>query len=194
MKFYLMVVASVMLFIGTASAQHLNIGIKGGVNIYNVHNDNDYRYDSKIGFHAGLIAHIHLADNFALQPEAVYSTQGAEYRNSNSNTKFHLDYINVPFLFQFMFDNGFRLQAGPQIGFLVSAKSKDNDFTVDHQDDINPIDLGIAFGMSYVHNPSGFGIDARYNLGLSNIYENSSSASYNRGFQVGVFYLFKHKS
>ncbi|MFT4833011.1 MAG: hypothetical protein ACI815_002675 [Psychroserpens sp.] len=41
---------------------------------------------------------------------------------------------------------------------------------------------------------SGFGVDARYNYGISNINEDDSSKAYNRGFQVGVFYLFKHKS
>jgi hypothetical protein len=47
--------------------------------------------------------------------------------------------------------------------------------------------------VGYVHTASGFGVDARYNLGLSNINESDAVKSTNRGVQVGVFYLFKHK-
>jgi hypothetical protein len=93
-----------------------------------------------------------------------------------------------------MFDNGFRIQAGPQIGFLISAKSKNNNDITDIKDNYKPIDFGISVGASYVFPPTGFGIDARYNLGLSNINKNSSVNSTNRGVQLGVFYIFGHNS
>jgi hypothetical protein len=194
MKFYLIAAVTAMLITGTASAQNVNIGIKGGLNVYNIHNDNNSENDNKIGFHVGLLGHIHMADNFALQPELVFSTQGAKYTSGTSEVSVNLDYINVPLLFQYMFDNGFRLQAGPQVGFLINAKAKSGSAEVDIKDDINGVDFGATFGMSYVNPSSGFGFDARYNLGLSDLNENSSVKSYNRGFQVGVFYLFKHKS
>jgi hypothetical protein len=193
MKFYLIAVLAVFMMIGTASAQHAHIGIKGGLNIFNVYHDNDTKYDYKAGFHAGLLAHIHISDHFAIQPELVYSTQGAHYKYFNTNTNYNLDYINAPILFQYMFDNGFRIQVGPQIGFLISAKSKNDNFSYDHKDDIKPVDVGIAAGMSYVSS-SGFGVDARYVHGLTSINENGNVNSYNRGFQLGVFYIFKHTS
>lgn len=192
LKFYLIAGMMVFLMTGTAGAQHVNIGIKGGLNIYNFHHE-DYKYDYKTGFHAGLIAHIHLARTFALQPEVMYSRQGAMYKDFAPSTKVKLDYINVPVLFQYMFDNGFRLQAGPQVGFLMNARTENKDYNIDHKNDLEPIDIGIAMGMSYV-SKSGFGIDARYVHGLTNIYKNNSSKTTNRGFQLGLFYLFKHKS
>ncbi len=182
MKFLIGLVTAILIT-GVASAQHgntpaghVNIGIKGGLNVYNIHNDNNTEYDSKTGFHFGLLGHIHGDRHLAIQPEIVYSTQGTK--------NYSLDYINVPVLFQYMFDNGFRLQAGPQVGFLISADNKDN---------LNPIDIGISIGASYVHPPTGFGIDARYNLGLSNINKNSDVNSTNRGFQLGLFYIFSYK-
>jgi hypothetical protein len=129
-----------------------------------------------------------------LQPEVVFSTQGANYSVGSSKGDLNLDYVNIPLLFQYMFDNGFRLQAGPQVGVLVSAKSKFGAATSDVKHNYNNVDVGITAGLSYVHPPSGFGFDARYNAGLVNINENSSVTSNNRGIQLGVFYLFKHKS
>jgi hypothetical protein len=192
MKFLFTTVLAVVLVSGTATAQHLNFGIKGGVNIYKVKNENNVKYDNTVGFHAGLLAHIHLEKPFALQPEVVFSRQGA--KSPSVNGELILDYVNVPFMFQYMFDNGFRFQAGPQVGFLINAKSKLGSLTSDVKSSFNKVDFGIGGGLSYVHPPSGFGVDARYNYGLSNINENNSVKSYNRGFQLGVFWLFTNRS
>ena len=175
---------------GNAPAGHVSLGIKGGVNVYNVHNDNDTEYDSKAGFHFGLLGHMHFDNQFAIQPEILYSAQGTK----NGDTKYNLDYVNVPVLFQYMFDNGFRIQAGPQLGFLISAKSKNNNTTIDIKDNYKPIDLGASIGASYVVPSTGFGIDARYNIGLSNINKTGTVKSTNRGVQFGVFYIFGHNS
>jgi hypothetical protein len=177
---------------GNSPAGHVNIGIKGGVNVYNINNDDNTKYGQRTGYNFGLLGHIHFNSQFAVQPEIVFSTQGATI--DNGNTKYNLDYINVPVLFQYMFDNGFRLQAGPQVGILISAKSKSNNNITDFKNDFNPIDFGVSIGASYVVPSTGFGIDARYNLGLSNINKNSSVNSTNRGIQLGVFYIFGHNS
>jgi hypothetical protein len=178
---------------GNTPAGHVNFGLKGGVNLYSVHDDNNTKYDPRIGYHFGLLGHIHFNNHFAIQPEIVYSAQGENSTNENVITKYNLDYINVPVLFQYMFDNGFRLQAGPQIGFLISAKSKINDNVTDIKSDLKPIDMGISAGVSYVFPPTGFGVDARYNLGFTNINKDDALKSTNRGFQFGIFYIFRYK-
>lgn len=193
MKFYATTLLIAVLVTGAANAQHVNVGIKGGLNLYNINNDNNSEYDTKIGAHGGLIGHIHFTRQFALQPEIMYSAQGAKYTVAGVETKIKLGYINIPVMFQYMFNNGFRLQAGPQLGFLVNAKSENNITKTDIKDNMNTVDFAVALGIGYIHTPSGFGLDARYNLGLSNINKNGSVKSANRGFQLGVFYLFKHR-
>lgn len=193
MKILFSLFLAVILMTGTANAQHANFGIKGGLNVTNIHHSNGVDYDALVGFNVGLLAHIHLNKRFALQPELVYSTAGASDKNGPFETKYNMGYINVPVLFQYMFDNGFRLQAGPQVGFLVSAKSKTGNIKADFKDDLNKVDFGLAAGMSYLIPKTGFGFDARYNLGLSDINKQGNIKSSNRGFQLGVFYLFnKH--
>jgi len=190
MKFYLITIITILFMAaGTVSAQNINIGTKIGLNSYTINTDNSSNFDSKLGMHAGLLGHIHLNSQFALQPEIVYSMQGAK----SGNTDLKLDYINIPVILQYMFDNGFRLQAGPQLGLLVNAKA-DNSSSVDIKDDFKTFDAGLSFGASYVHPPTDFGIDLRYNLGLTDISENSNVTSTNRGFQIGIFYLFNHNN
>jgi hypothetical protein len=187
MKFLISLITA-FLITCVAGAQHgnspvgkINFGIKGGINLYNIQNDDDTNFDQITGFYFGLLGHIHLNSQWAIQPELVYSSQGAKI----GSTKYTLDYINLPVMLQYMFDNGFRLQAGPQFGFLVRSNS---------DDDLNSIDFGLGIGASYVVPSTGFGIDARYNLGLSNINKNDAVKSTNRGLQLGVFYIFGHNT
>jgi hypothetical protein len=93
-----------------------------------------------------------------------------------------------------MFDNGFRLEAGPQVGFLTNAKAELNGGEgVDVKSSFKKVDFAIGAGIGYINPNTGFGVDARYNYGLSNINENGSVNSYNRGFQLGLLYQFQHK-
>lgn len=194
MKLLILSALSILLIGNEVTAQHTNIGIKGGLNAYTIKTDNSSNAETKLGYHIGLIGHIHISDQFALQPELVYSVQGAQYTVAGEEVNLNLNYLNVPLLFQYMFDNGFRLQAGPQLGFLASAKSEVNNNDTDVKDNFEKIDVGLGLGASYVNPISNFGVDVRYNAGLTNINKIGSVESFNRGFQVGVFYLFKHKS
>jgi hypothetical protein len=91
-----------------------------------------------------------------------------------------------------MFGDGFRLQAGPQLGFLVNANSRVNEARTDIADNYRPIDLGLSLGGSYVNPQTGLGLDARYNVGLNNINSAGPVNSTNRGIQVGLFYLLNY--
>jgi len=161
-------------------------GIKAGVNVASVNVEDGEDWDARTGFHAGGLVHIHVDEHFAVQPELVFSAQGGE----SGNTKLKLNYINLPVLLQYMTNSGFRLQTGPQLGFLISAESKTGDVEVDVDDNLKKVDFAWSFGGGYIF-PSRFGIDARFNLGISNINDASPAEARNRVFQVGLFYHLK---
>jgi hypothetical protein len=180
--------AVMLLLVRGAYAQHVEYGIKGGVNFANLKDDaanNDA--DNKTGFHLGGLAHIHLNRSWAIQPEIVYSTQGAEYGNG----KLKLNYINVPVLAQYMFAEGFRLQTGPQLGILTTSEWKSGNTETD-VDNLSNADFSWSFGAGYLSR-SGLGIDARYNLGLTDVSKSNTTDLQNRVWQLGLFYQFKHK-
>ena len=177
-----------ILFTVLANAQsNVHWGLKGGVNISAVNISGGGDYNSKAGFHAGGLAHIHLSKTWALQPELMYSTQGGK----DGSTKLNLDYINIPLQVQYMFNNGFRLQTGPQLGLLTNARIKTGDVKVDVKDGLTNADFSWTFGTSYL-TKSGLGVDLRYNAGLTDI-DKATNVSYkNSVFQLGLFYQFMH--
>ncbi len=170
-------------------------GLKGGLNLANFNSDADEEAtDMKTGFHVGGLAHIHLNPQWAIQPELQFSTQGAETEinifGQNREFTFNLNYLNVPVMVQYMFNNGFRLEAGPYVGFLIGANLEDDEGNEDDTDDeYKKIDAGLGFGINYL-TTSGFGFGGRYNLGLSNINEERANKIQNRVFQISLFYMF----
>lgn len=189
----LLLFAAVLLAISAVHAQRAttHFGIKAGVNFANLEIENQADGDHRTGFHVGGLAHIHIAPKFALQPELVFSTQGREQTINGVDYRTNLSYINVPILAQYMFGTGFRLQTGPQFGILVNAENKVNNVETDVKDSYKTPDVSWAFGASYLTN-AGIGFDARYNLGLSNIYDVGNTEIRNRVWQIGLFYQFMH--
>lgn len=191
----LFVFASVLLAATAIQAQKptTHFGIKAGLNLANLEVENAPDADHRTGFHVGGLAHIHISRQFAIQPELVFSLQGREQTISGTEYRNNLSYINLPVLAQFMFGTGFRIQTGPQVGILVSAENKVNNVESDVKDSYKTPDFSWAFGASYLTNV-GVGFDARYNLGISNIYDVGNTEIKNRVWQFGVFYHFMHNS
>jgi hypothetical protein len=182
-------VATISLCSFLLNAQSTSFGIKGGLNVANLNVESSSNPDSKLSFNLGALAHVHLSENFAVQPELYYSGQGAKQTISGTEYKTNLGYINLPVLLQFMFGTGFRLESGPQVGFLISAKSKSGSSDIDIKDQLKKIDFSWGFGAGYV-TTAGFGIDLRYNLGLSDIDDSGTGKVTNRVFSAGIFYQF----
>ncbi len=76
----------------------------------------------------GVVAEIMVSDMFAVQPELIYSSQGSDYEESDEGFDFSgtvkLDYLNIPVMAKYYVAEGFSVEAGPQVGFLLSAKDE----------------------------------------------------------------------
>ena len=79
------------------------------------------------------------------------------------------------------------LEAGPQIGFLLSAQKESTDV----KNSFNTVDFGVNFGLGYKLD-NGLNFGARYNLGLSDINNIDGFTDKNKNgvFQLSVGYFF----
>lgn len=184
--------------------QQVKFGPKAGVNFSNLSKGNDFN-DAKMrtGFHVGAVAEIKFNEKFSIQPEVVYSTQGSEVTtlvtsNVAAVSTIKNDYINIPIMAKYYVVNGFSVEAGPQVGFLMKSETEGTvpsplgttTGTTDTKDNYNSVDFGVNFGLAY-DLPQGFFVNARYNLGLSDVIkDNTRDAIKNNVIQVGVGYKF----
>ncbi|MCP4977047.1 MAG: PorT family protein [Maribacter sp.] len=198
MKKLLLFVTIALFGLTANNAQEVKFGAKAGVNITNVSGDAPGQ-KARTAFHLGGVAKISLTDKLSFQPELLYSLQGYKYDRGDFEGKYKFDYLNVPLMAKFMVADGLSLEAGPQVGFLLSAKdvweSDSNSGTLDVKEDISGTDIGVNFGIGY-ELESGLNFAVRYNLGLSEIYSSSDFKEFFVGnnrtsaIQISVGYFF----
>jgi hypothetical protein len=191
-KVILIAIAGILGFVSKSQSQNTEFGLKGGLNISDLHSNTTNDLNSRASVYLGGLAHMHLSKYFAIQPELFYSCQGATLNADGGDITWRLNYINIPVLLQYMFGDGFRLQTGPQLALLASAKRKAGGTITDIRNEYTTGDFSWSFGAGYLTH-SGVGIDLRYNVGINNI-NNTGSADklQNRVFQAGLFYQFRH--
>lgn len=208
MKKVILTAVAVFVF-GFTYAQKAQFGIKGGLNSSNFSGDTEgIDFKSRIGFNLGAFAAIKLSEKITLQPEISYSTQGAKAVNVTApydgtlytgDVKFNLSYINVPVMIKYYVADKFNLEAGPQIGFLTSAKTSTKldgfNQTVDQdiKDSFESVDFGLNIGAGYDFTKN-ISAGIRYNIGLSNIAKTEpgdNSKIENSVFSLSLGYKFK---
>ncbi|MBD0403156.1 porin family protein [Flammeovirga sp. EKP202] len=183
MKALKMLLFVTMLYCGQANlfaqSNEVKGGVKGGLNVSNIGGDSEGT-KSKMGIHVGGFVQFRASNSLCIQPELVYSMQGASL-GDGVNVKYN--YINVPVIFKlYPESHGFNFQAGPQLGILGGAKVSDGSDSIDVSDQVEGIDFALAVGLGYDFN--GMTLDARYNIGLSST---SDAGSYpNNVFQLGL--------
>lgn len=174
---------------------NVSLGLKAGASLTNFVGEDAKGFDNRFGFHAGAFANIGFTKLFAFQPEVIYSQKGAHFAN-NGDAGLRLHYIDVPLSFHVNTD-GFFFEAGPQVGFLVAAKSEIGSVTTDAKSALKTVDFGYLAGLGY-QLKHGLGIGLRYNGAFSNAYKEvalSSGSVYqqrtrNSAFQLYVTYSF----
>ena len=169
-----------------ASSQ-VNFGLKAGMNISTLRGDGVGKAKSLIGANVGAFVNIPVSTMFSFQPEVLYSMEGA--KEDVFDTKIMLNYVNIPLMLKYTDASGFFGELGPQIGFLTSAKSKINGNTADVKDLFKSTNfsLGIGAGFNFT---SSVGVGLRYNLGLSNISEDTNDDVKTGNFSIGIHYSF----
>ena len=165
-----------------------SIGIKAGPNFANINTDASVgeNYKNRTGFHGGAFALIKLT-KIGIQPEVIFSQQGTTVELSGSSLQSNVNYMNIPVILKLYLIGGLNLQAGPQFGFVMSAE-QENPLTgnfEDIKDDLKSSDISAGLGLGF-DAPFGLTIDARYNLGLSEINDAQAQAIKNQVFQLSL--------
>jgi hypothetical protein len=188
-KFALLCTLSFLVFFSTVKAQEqqtsnesalsTKFGIKGGLNLTNLHANNFGDNHLKAGFNAGIFAKIPVTPGFSIQPELLYSVKGnkTDYTNfveGSGEYRFNLGYLELPLLAVVNLAKNFSIHGGGYAAYLTNADIKDvnNDGNVQgitdlNANDFNRWDFGLAGGAAF--DIENFTIGARYNYGLTAI-------------------------
>lgn len=148
--------------------QFMKFGLKAGLNYANqtgtdiIVNTVNYKTEAITSYHAGLIAEIGVFEGLSIQPELLYSTQGATYKNVAGDIKSEIGYLSIPVMAKINLNKTVSLELGPQASFLLSGKDQ---FVAK---DPSTFDFSVAGGLSFKVTESIF-ISGRYGLGLTEV-------------------------
>lgn len=176
--------------IGAASAQDMKFGAKAGLNLATLSGYEGAKL--KFGYVVGGFAEFKVSDKFAIQPELLYSVQGASTSQSESfgsvtvsiESNQALSYLNIPVMGKYFVTDAFSLDFGPQVGILLSSVNK-ADITSNtpalvpstssedtKTDKLSTVDFSFNVGAGYdvIENLT---VGVRYGLGLTKVNKES---------------------
>ncbi len=188
-----LVVAALMFSSVATFAQHavgsFNLQPKVGVSIANLTDNNSS--DARVGLVAGVEGEYQASDIFSVSAGLLYSMQGAKFDAFGAKSTEKLDYINVPIMANVYVVKGLAVKLGVQPGFKVNDKLDLRmpvlgGALVDLK--AKSVDFSIPVGISYEYN--NFQVDARYNWGLTKVFDVDKLDQKNSVFQITLGYKF----
>jgi hypothetical protein len=169
-----------------ATQAQMKFGAKGGVNIASVKISGDgenMTTSNRTSIALGAFGNFSLSEKFKIQPELLYAGLGG--KEEGVTAKF--DYLAIPILGQFYATKKLYLQAGPQLGILLSAKQEGEDI----KEFLKSTDLQLLFGGGF-YITEKFSVDVRYGFSMGNVYsvDFDEIKSKNRAISLTLGYSF----
>ena len=180
-KSILMSIGLLILSVMSYGQAQVAFGLKGGLNLAKLDiSQGVSNVDNRTGFHGGAFALIKLT-KIGIQPEVLFSKQGATYKVNTTDVDANFDYINVPVLLKLYLAGGLNLQLGPQFGFLTTSEIVSTTSSIKTTQDVKSLldkkyEMAVAAGIGW-DLPFGVTLDARYNIGLSDIEYKATTTS-----------------
>lgn len=169
----------------TVQSQVVRFGVKAGANFSDFTGSDAKNISTsvKVGFHFGALVELKLFENFAIQPEIMYSTKGAKLDDVEGIEldEIDLNYITVPVLAKlYLISEKLSLEVGPQFSFLL-------DDNLEEQFETKSFDFAAVGGLGYQFTDSVFA-QLRYVAGLSDTSKDAEIR--NQTFQLSLGYRF----
>jgi hypothetical protein len=190
------------------NSDDLEFGLEGGVNFAKISNldSNDYKLYWSLGFYFD----IRIKDNWFLYTGLLgkanmgtnkLTTSDLEYLDTiiyeeDGTYSQNMNYLIVPALIKYKFNNHLYLEAGPQVGYMTRAwieynskvGNREGRLREFNKDQINRFDFGISTGIGYhLLKGTGWQIGLRYYWGLTNVYKfNSGNKNRSLHFKLNI--------
>ena len=190
-----------------AGAQEFGGGLMAGIAATQVAGDSFSGF-KKAGVYAGGFVNLQISPRSIFQLELEYFQKGAREnptkKNDYQSYLFRANYIEIPLLYQFVFNERVKMEAGPSFGVLVGYYEERNEEVISDKYDYNTpstMTLQINVGI-YVNITSQLAVNFRTNNSLLNIRTENVTGDVWRIWTYGqfhdslvlsVFYNFKKK-
>jgi len=157
-----------------------SLGVKGGLNLADMIPSTGHQVDIRLAGHLGVYASMPYSEKLSFQPELLLSLQGGKQHTFVETTDYEYisdeehTYLLLPLMVSYRLSDRLGLEAGPQLGFRLSAVYlnqilDDGSVIYEQEEDIKEhrefFDIGMNIGLSY-NILDNLSAGLRYNIGL----------------------------
>jgi hypothetical protein len=184
--FLLIVFSAGSLFVNAQNA----IGVKAGINVADL---SGFTGRSRISGHGGVFLHHTINNNWCFQPELLFSGEGQRYFSNGTEHTLALDYIQLPLMIQYYVVPQLYLEAGPQVGVLISAQDKvdESDAHINAKEDFSSAQVALGLGIGFKASQQVI-LYGRYNFGLTDVTKFDNIVDHSQVGQLGIAIRFHH--
>jgi hypothetical protein len=180
----------ITLFSAAASAQDFRFGGKAGANL-NKLTGKEFKEEFDLGYHVGAFVEVDFSKKWGIQPEVLWNQTNTRRANNfnaitnswqDSTGTIKLGYLSIPILLRYNVTNLLTFHLGPQFGILLNQEKT---LLKNGEEAFKSGDFSMVGGLQV--NLKTFRVYGRYNVGLNNLNDVSSSAKWkNQQLQLGV--------
>ena len=173
--------------VSSLQEKDMKFGVIGGLVCSTLYGDEADSFDNRISFHFGVMGTRSFSEDFAVHGELLYAAMGSDYSEEGFEIfetginrggggditgSYKLDYLVLLIVAQYYVAQGLSLEAGPQVGVLLSAKDEFEGDGFSGEEDVKDqtkgLDVGVSGGVGYEFD-LGLYLKARYYLGLTEV-------------------------
>ncbi|MEG1634251.1 MAG: porin family protein [Rikenellaceae bacterium] len=180
-KVLLFIVCAVMSLSASAQYGEFYYGAKLGVNVANMAKTDEG--SPVVRLNVGLTTDYRFSYRFALGAELFYSGTGTsgweamvvDKKPITDVVHYNLNYINIPIVAKVYLFEGLNVEAGAQVGFMVSAARNYRGSKSDlDQSALNIVEFSVPLGLMYDFD-NGLTVGARMQVGVTEVFENDKN-------------------
>jgi hypothetical protein len=187
-----LIMLSLLFFLQPATAQHITPIVRAGIGFsdWRLSNGSDVKTGLLPALHLGIFGEMKLHESLFFEAGMEYSNSGAELIWDESDApNYSMTYLNFPVYGKLRLDNGFSIYAGPKVGFLLSAKEKEEYGSKhDIKGAFKNADFSIVLGATY-NLRDDIEVGFQISHGFVNIYKEGDTQVRNSGFAIKAGYL-----
>lgn len=172
---------------GSGNQIESGFGVTGGLNVAKIIGE-DLDYETRLGVMLGFYYRMMLMNGpLGLQPELLFNQMGATY--NDNDFKLLLNYISLNALLIYVIQTSGNIRPivgiGPYFSYLMAAKNKFEDESIDIKDEMNSTDIGLALKAGILINRLEFGLRMMY--GFTGVFADNEEDFRVRNFVIGFY-------
>ncbi len=178
---------------------YVYVGPKVGASFSNISNTDDQfgATKSRLGYQFGAVGEFGITDNISFQTELLFYSKGAKYDDVDGGIK--MNYIGLPLLAKYAFKAFGLTKIYAMGGTYTDIRTKgefyyDNGDSFELGDGFRKYDWGFSFGCGaeYPTEKGIWGLDLRYNLGMTDLHDDVGDNTKTKSRSFGVALTYKY--